>query len=77
MANSVDYGLTGAVWTNDLKIAMTTARAMETGLVWINGTQAHYVGTPFGGWKDSGLGREECVEELVSYTQSKAIHILL
>ncbi len=77
MANAVDYGLTGAVWTNDLQVAMTTARALETGLVWINGTQAHYVGTPFGGWKDSGLGREECVEELVSYTQSKAIHILL
>jgi acyl-CoA reductase-like NAD-dependent aldehyde dehydrogenase len=44
--------------------------------VWINFAGQHFVGTPFGGWKDSGLGGEECLEELLSYTQVKAVHVL-
>jgi len=77
MANAVNVGLTGAVWTNDLAAAMNTARELETGYVWINGTQRHYVGMPFGGWKDSGLGNEECLDELLSYTQTKSVHVVL
>jgi len=77
MANELDLGLTAAVWTNDLKKAMTTVRALDSGLVWINGTGRHYMGTGFSGWKNSGLGREECLEEVLSYTQSKAVHIIL
>ena len=76
-ANSLDLGLTAAVWTNDLKTAMSTARRMESGLVWINGTGRHYLGTGFAGWKNSGLGREECLEEVLSYTRSKSIHIIM
>jgi len=77
MANDLDLGLTAAVWTNDLRMAMHTVRELESGLVWINGTGRHYLGTGFSGWKNSGLGREECLEELLSYTQTKAVHIIL
>jgi acyl-CoA reductase-like NAD-dependent aldehyde dehydrogenase len=77
MANATEYGLTAGVWTNDIKTAMGMARALRSGLVWINGGGRHFLGTGFAGWKNSGLGREECLEELLSYTQSKAVHIIL
>jgi acyl-CoA reductase-like NAD-dependent aldehyde dehydrogenase len=77
MANCLDMGLTAAVWTNDLKQAMDAARRIESGLIWINGTGRHFMGTGFAGWKNSGLGREECLEEVISYTQSKSIHIMM
>jgi acyl-CoA reductase-like NAD-dependent aldehyde dehydrogenase len=75
MANATEYGLAAGVWTHDLKAAMTFARKLQAGFVWINTTARHFVGTPFGGWKNSGLGREECLEELLSYTHNKAIHV--
>jgi acyl-CoA reductase-like NAD-dependent aldehyde dehydrogenase len=77
MANDLDLGLTAAVWTRDIRVALDTARKIESGLVWINGTGRHYMGTGFAGWKNSGLGREECLEEVLSYTQSKSIHIIM
>jgi acyl-CoA reductase-like NAD-dependent aldehyde dehydrogenase len=77
MANDVELGLTAAVWTNDITRAMTTARALENGYVWINGVGAHVRGMPYGGYKNSGTGRERGVEELVSYTEEKSIHIML
>jgi acyl-CoA reductase-like NAD-dependent aldehyde dehydrogenase len=49
--------------------------AVEAGYVWINGSSRHYVGTPFGGLKSSGIGREECVEELLSFTETKAVRL--
>ncbi len=76
MANDLDLGLTAAVWTNDLKAAMRMVRALQAGLVWINGTGKHYMGTGFSGWKNSGLGREECLDEVLSYTRVKAVHII-
>lgn len=77
MANDLELGLTASVWTNDLHTAMDAARRIESGLIWINGTGRHYMGTGFAGWKNSGLGREECLEEVLSYTQSKSIHIIM
>jgi betaine-aldehyde dehydrogenase len=77
LANSTDYGLTASIWTNDLKTALRAARAVKSGYVWINGTSAHFAGTPFGGTKNSGLGREEDTNELFSYTELKTIHIAL
>jgi len=77
MANATEYGLASGVWTNDLKVAMTFARALQSGFVWVNTTARHFVGMPFGGWKNSGLGREECLEELLSYTHNKAIHVFV
>ncbi|MET8770407.1 aldehyde dehydrogenase family protein [Streptomyces sp. NPDC004658] len=75
VANSVEYGLTGSVFTNDVRRAHRVAAALQAGYVWINNSSRHYVGTPFGGLKSSGLGREECVEELLSFTETKAVHL--
>jgi acyl-CoA reductase-like NAD-dependent aldehyde dehydrogenase len=77
IANSTEYGLTASIWTNDLKQALRTAKAVRSGYVWITGFSAHYRGTPFGGLKNSGTGREEGIDELLSYTETKAIHISL
>ncbi len=77
MANATEYGLTAGIWTNDVKTAMRTARQIESGCVWINGGGRHFMSTGFAGYKNSGIGREECLDELLSYTQSKSIHIIL
>lgn len=77
MANSVEYGLTAAVWTNDITKAMRTAQRLQSGYVWINGVNAHVRAMPYGGYKNSGVGRERGMEELYSYTEEKSIHIML
>ena len=76
LANDSNLGLTASVWTQDLARAKRMARGIEAGTVWLNGAGQHYVGAPFGGWKDSGLGGEECLDELLSYSQIKAVHWL-
>jgi betaine-aldehyde dehydrogenase len=75
--NAVEYGLTASIWTNDLSTAHRTAMAVEAGYVWINEFGKHFLGAPFGGFKQSGLGREECFEEMLSFTQEKNIHVKL
>ncbi|SBS77434.1 Betaine aldehyde dehydrogenase [uncultured Mycobacterium sp.] len=77
VANSVDFGLTAAVWTNDLRQAHRMAAELDAGYVWINGSARHYWGLPFGGRKSSGVGSEESTEELLSYTQVKAVTVTL
>ena len=76
LANEVDYGLTASVWTNDLAAAMHASRKLEAGYVWVNDSAVHYFGAPFGGYKNSGVGREEGVEELLSHCQTKSVHVL-
>lgn len=76
IANGVEYGLTGSVWTRDLDRALRVSRALEAGYVWINDTSTHFPGVPFGGIKLSGIGREESVDELLSYTQLRAINVV-
>ena len=76
-ANALDYGLTAAVWTNDLTVAMQTARRIQSGYVWVNGVGAHVRAMPYGGYKNSGVGRERGLEELLSYTEEKSVHIML
>jgi betaine-aldehyde dehydrogenase len=76
-ANATPYGLTGAIWTRDLDRAFRLARQLETGFVWINGSSHHFPGVPFGGYKESGVGHEQSLEELLSYTQIKSINIML
>jgi betaine-aldehyde dehydrogenase len=73
--NAVEVGLTCSIWTNDLHAALRTAHATEAGYVWINEVSRHFLGAPFGGVKQSGIGREECLEELLSFTQEKNIHV--
>jgi betaine-aldehyde dehydrogenase len=75
--NSVEYGLTASIWTNDLTTAHRAAANVEAGFIWINDISKHFLGTPFGGYKQSGIGREECLEELLSFTQEKNININL
>jgi betaine-aldehyde dehydrogenase len=75
--NAVEYGLTASIWTNDLSTAHRAAAAVQSGFVWINDVSKHFLGAPFGGFKQSGIGREECFEELIAYTQEKNIHIRL
>jgi len=75
--NAVEYGLTCSIWTNDLSTAHRTAAAVEAGFIWINETSKHFLGAPFGGFKQSGIGREECLEELLAFTQEKNIHVKL
>ena len=77
IANGTEYGLAAGVWTQDLKTAMTFARQLQSGFVWVNNTARHFVGMPFGGWKNSGIGLEECLAELLSYTHNKAVHVFV
>jgi betaine-aldehyde dehydrogenase len=77
LANSTEYGLTASIFTNDLNTAFRTAKAVKSGYIWINGASGHFYGTPFGGLKNSGLGREEGIDELLSYTEVKTIHVML
>src|ERR671937_2688486 len=75
--NAVEYGLTASIWTNDLNLAHHTAAAVQAGFVWINEVSKHFLGAPFGGYQQSGIGREECFEEMLAYTQEKNIHVRL
>jgi len=75
--NQVEYGLTCSIWTNDITTAHRTAAAVEAGYVWINEYSKHFLGAPFGGFKQSGVGREECIDELLAFTQEKNIHVRL
>jgi len=77
MANDSIYGLGGAVWTKDINKAIKVARAVETGKMWINTYCAIPPGAPFGGYKQSGIGRECHKVILEHYSQIKNIMINL
>ncbi len=77
LANGVEYGLTASIWTKDIKNALNTARRIDAGHIWINGVGPHYIGVPYGGMKNSGVGREEGIEEMLSYTETKVLNIVL
>lgn len=74
-ANDVRYGLTGSVYTNDVRRAHRVAHALHAGFIWVNDTSRHFTGMPFGGYKASGVGREESLEELLGFTQLKSINV--
>jgi len=74
--NDTDYGLCANIWTNDISTALRLADAIEAGYVWINGHgNKRYKGAPFGGFKDSGVGREHSLGELMSFTQVKNVNV--
>lgn len=77
IANDSELGLTAGIVTRDIGVALRSARRIESGVVTINGSAMHFVGVPFGGVKNSGIGGEEGLEELLSYTHSKSIHVML
>lgn len=75
--NAVEYGLTCGIWTTALATAHRAAARVQAGYVWVNNAGRHFIGAPFGGYKQSGLGREESVEELLNYTQLKNINLTI
>jgi betaine-aldehyde dehydrogenase len=75
LANDTIYGLSGSVWTRDGAKAIRTARAMETGVVSVNSNTSVRVTTPFGGYKQSGVGRELGPDALDYYTEVKNVYI--
>lgn len=77
MANALEFGLTASIWTTDLATAHHGAARVQAGYVWINECSVHIPGAPFGGYKLSGLGREECLQELHEFTQTKNVNVAL
>jgi betaine-aldehyde dehydrogenase len=75
--NGTDLGLTASIWTRDLVTAHQTASAVQAGFVWVNQASSHFLGAPFGGYKMSGIGREESIDELFESSQIKNVNIAL
>jgi betaine-aldehyde dehydrogenase len=73
LANDTIYGLSGSIWTRDGGKALRTARALETGTISINSNTSVRVSTPFGGFKQSGIGRELGPSALEHYTELKNV----
>lgn len=74
MANDSVYGLASGIWTANYQRAWRVARALQTGLVWINTYKQLSISTPFGGFKESGIGREKGTTGVRLYQQSKGIY---
>ncbi|HBO24866.1 MAG TPA: aldehyde dehydrogenase [Providencia sp.] len=76
-ANDSIYGLAAGIWTQDYTRAFKLADTLDVGTVWINTYKVFSISTPFGGFKDSGLGREKGLESLKAYMQQKSIFLAL
>lgn len=75
MANSVQYGLSATLWTNNLKRTMRMTKALQAGIIWVNTWMLRDLRTPFGGLKASGIGREGGFEALRFFTEPKNVCI--
>lgn len=75
MANDVSYGLSATLWTNDLKRTMRVSKQLDAGIIWVNTWLLRDLRTPFGGMKNSGVGREGGFEALRFFTEPKNICI--
>ncbi len=74
-ANSVEYGLSATVWTENLSRAHRVAERLESGIIWVNSWLLRDLRTPFGGMKQSGVGREGGFEALRFFTEEKNVCI--
>lgn len=77
MANGTVYGLAAGVWTKDVSLAHRAARELRAGLVWVNGWDACDITMPFGGFKQSGFGRDRSLHALHKYADLKSVSITL
>ena len=77
VANGLLYGLTAVLVTDDLHVAHRTAEALQAGYIEVNGPVGFALGSPFGGFKQSGIGREGSFDELLGYTQIKSVNVRL
>ena len=75
MANDSQYGLSGSIWTRDIARALRVARAFETGNISINSGSSVHLEAPFGGIKQSGIGRELGLAALDAYTELKTVYV--
>jgi acyl-CoA reductase-like NAD-dependent aldehyde dehydrogenase len=73
IANDIEYGLTSRVIAGSLDEATRIGRRIKAGTTLLNTTGARPRGMPFGGYKQSGLGKQACIEEVLSYTQEKSV----
>jgi aldehyde dehydrogenase (NAD+) len=74
-ANNCEYGLAAGIWTRDIKKAHRVARQLQAGTVWINTYNVYDTAAPFGGYKQSGFGREMGMHALSHYTQTKTVWV--
>jgi betaine-aldehyde dehydrogenase len=74
IANDTIYGLSGSLWTNDLKRGLRVAKAVRTGVLSVNSSSSVHLQAPFGGYKQSGLGRELGMHALEHYTEIKNVY---
>jgi betaine-aldehyde dehydrogenase len=74
LANGTLYGLSGSLWTNDLKRGLRVARAIRTGVLSVNSSSSVHLQAPFGGFKQSGLGRELGMHALEGYTEIRNLY---
>jgi betaine-aldehyde dehydrogenase len=77
IANDTPYGLAAAVWSRDIFRALRTVKALRAGIVWVNHMQPTYVEAPWGGYKQSGFGRELGPFGVEEYLETKQVHINL
>ena len=75
LANNSVYGLSGSIWTRDVSRALRVARAFETGMISINSSSSVHIEAPFGGMKQSGIGREQGMVALEHYSELKSVFI--
>ena len=73
----MEDGLTAAIFTKNLAKAHHAAGRLQSGFIWVNNAGPYFLGAGYGGYKQSGIGREESIERLLSFTQSKNINITL
>lgn len=77
IANDTVYGLAAGVWTRDISVAQRAARELKAGLVWINGWDACDITMPFGGFKQSGFGRDRSMHALYKYADFKSVSLTI